>query len=86
MRVRIRDWLWSVRYTPHAKRHYGWCDKEKREIVLSEGMRERKHLEIAIHEFEHAFDGDLDESVVRLKSKQLAAYLIKLRYRKQPQS
>jgi len=82
MRFTVRGILWKVRHSARLKRAWGHCDDGKREIALYSRMRPQKELEIALHEFAHAFFPDADETVIDQFGKDAQKYLWKLGYRK----
>ena len=64
----------------------GYCDspKEKnKKIVVDSRLKDKKELEIILHEMMHAAQWDLDEEVVAHVSEDFARVLWKLGYRKE---
>lgn len=82
MKFTVRGIIWKLRHSCRIKRDWGYCDDAAKEIVLYSKMRPKKELEIALHEFLHAYFPDADEKVVDQFGKDACEYLWRQGYRK----
>ena len=83
MRVVIRGWKWIIRSSRRRlKNMWGWCDSDKRTIVLCRTLKGRRHLDTVIHELLHAAFYDLDEEAVRESATDIANVLWRMGYRR----
>lgn len=71
----------KVKYK-HLRKYYGWAFPWRDEIYLNIDMRDKKHLEIIIHELLHVHLPDYSEDAVKRISKSMADTMWKDGYRK----
>ncbi len=64
------------------KNYWGWADRKKNIIELSDKLKGKKHLEIIIHEKLHLQHWNIDEEYIKTYAKEIALLLWKEGYRK----
>lgn len=83
MRFRIGGRYWDFRfYRCRAKNEQGWCDQDRKQILVDQKARGKRRLEICIHEMLHAADWHKSEEWVQDTGHELANALWRLGYRK----
>ena len=89
MKVTIRDQTWALRFLPGNKMPWdferkrkveGWCDLDKREILIWDKLKGEDRLRVILHELRHAEQPDLDEEIVDHISTDSARILTRLGY------
>ena len=56
VKVKIDGKFWTVRWSSRCKKHWGWINREKQELVLNSRMSTQKAIDIIVHEVKHILD------------------------------
>jgi len=86
MHIILNGKRWELRYVPNLGENHGDSDGPHipdKVIRIQQGLSDKKHLEIALHEMLHACCWYLDEEVIEPVAHDIAHVLTKLGWKKE---
>ena len=73
--IYVRGVKWTLKFYNPRGNQWGWCFPKRKRLLVSQHLRGKKELEIALHEYNHALQPDLSEDAILEISSNQADYL-----------